>query len=272
MIGGLGTIFKMTPNGRVTVLHDFTTLEGNGSPAGLVEGLDGNFYGTTERGGAHFWGSVSKVTRTGKLTTLYSFSADFSGSNADGAVPAAALVLGTDGNFYGTTERGDPHDTGTILKITSGGTLTTVYTFSALTAGDNGDGAYPAAALTLSSDGAFYGTTSQGGANGSGTVFRITASGTFTTLCNFNALQASRPVAPLIQGGDGAFYGTASRSGAAGAVFKVTSDGVLTVLHTFTGESVMAATLLPAWPSARTARSMERPIWAAPTASARSFA
>ncbi len=135
---------------------------------GWCKATDGNFYGTTYSGGAGIYGNgtVFKITPTGTLTTLYSFCTQ-SGC-ADGDNPAAGLVQGTDGNFYGTTTGGGANNGGTVFKITPTGTLTTLYSF------DFTDGRTPFAGLVQATDGNFYGTTVSGGASADGTVFSLT--------------------------------------------------------------------------------------------------
>ena len=134
----------------LTTLSSLPSATGRYPYAGLVQGTDGNFYGTTSKGGANNHGSVFKITPTGALTTLYSFS------GSDGAYPYANLVQGTDGNFYGTTYQGGTGGGyGTVFRITPAGTLTTQYTFRIV------DGANPMAGLVQGTDGNFYGTTSR---------------------------------------------------------------------------------------------------------------
>ncbi|MGP8199424.1 MAG: choice-of-anchor tandem repeat GloVer-containing protein [Limisphaerales bacterium] len=201
-------------------LYSFGGPDGGSPDAPLVLGADGNFYGTTEYGGANGDGTVFRITTNGALTTLASF--DY----GNGANPAAALVLGTDGNFYGTTEYGGADGDGTVFRITTNGALTTLASF------DYGNGANPAAALVQGPDGAFYGTTSGGGSNWYGTVFRITTNGTLTNLVSFNFSNGANPSAALLLGPDGNFYGT-TRSGGTnngGTVFQMTTNGVLTTL------------------------------------------
>jgi len=161
------------------------------------------------------------------LTTLSSFN------SANGKNPYAGLVMGSDGNFYGTTLAGGSSNNGSIYKITSSGSLTTVCSFtgtSGATLGSN-----PAAALLLGSDGNFYGTTYSGGSSNNGTVFKITPSGSLTTLCSFNSSNGKNPYAGLIQGSDGNFYGTTYSGGSRGygTVFKITPSGSLTTLYSF---------------------------------------
>ena len=224
----------------------FTTLASfdwsNGaSPAlmSLVQGLDGDFYGTTYWGGAYGYGTIFKIARSGELTTLYNFCAQ---SNCpDGAGPVAGLVLGTDGNFYGTASAGGARNFGTVFKISPSGTLTTLYCFCTHFACD--DGGLPEGGLIQARDGNLYGTTLGGGAGGDGTVFRITPSGTLTTLHSFcartNCTDGSEPQAGLVQASDGNFYGTTSYGGAhdSGTVFKIAPGGTLTTLYAFCAQA-----------------------------------
>ncbi len=218
----------------------------------LLQGVDGNFYGTTLYGGTgvdctggNGCGTVFKIDpTTDALTTLYSFC---SGANCpDGAAPWAGLVQGTDGNFYGTTSQGGSSNDGTVFKITPTGTLTTLYSFS------GGDGSLPKGALLQAGDGNLYGTTSEGGANNMGTVFQITHGGTLTTLYSFAGPDGKEPSAGLIQANDGNLYGTTSSGGANddGTVFRIAlqSPYPLTTLHSFNGSdgSLPAAALLQA--------------------------
>jgi uncharacterized repeat protein (TIGR03803 family) len=229
---GEGTIFKMTKTGGSWT---FTTLvSGCGSGTTLVEGSDGNFYGTTEYGGSNSpanggpQGSVFRMTPAGVLTTLFSFN------GANGAHPLGALLQGSDGNFYGTTQSGGS-DFGTVFKITPAGVLTTLASFDGVTEGNG-----PWGALVQGSDGNFYGTTSGGGTSGCGTVFKMTPAGVLTTLVEFAGTNGANPHAALVQGSDGNFYGTTSigggsfaTNGGEGTIFKMTPTGVLTTLVLF---------------------------------------
>ena len=234
-----GTVFRMTPAGVLTVLHAFNGFMGEGAvpTAGLVRGSDGNFYGTTVSGGAHYKGTAFKITSLGMLTTLHSFG-DVSG---DGAVPSAGLVQGTDGNFYGTTASGGTSYQGTVFKITPGGAVTVLHSFSASTT----EGAAPVAGLAQGTDGNFYGTTAIGGMHYQGTVFKIDSTGNVTTLHSFSGSpnEGAGPVAGLVQGSDGNFYGTTAAGGAhyQGTAFKITSAGNLTTLHSFSGSPAEGA-------------------------------
>jgi len=221
----------------------FSTLAnfagGNGANPyadGLVQGVDGNFYGTTQRGGAHTSGTVFKVTPSGAITTLYSFCS--LANCADGAFPIAGLILATDGNFYGTTfGSGGTSGFGTAFKITPTGTLTTLYTFCSQK--NCKDGSEPAAPLVQATDGNFYGATELGGVMNRGAVFKITPAGVHTTLYSFcaqaNCADGTKPVGGLIQASDGNLYGTTEfgGTGSQGTVFQITTTGTLTTLHNF---------------------------------------
>src|SRR5205807_37237 len=184
LLGGAhlkGTVFKIDPTGSLTTLHSFSGSPGDGAVpfAALVQGSDGNFYGTTASGGAFFQGTVFRMTPSGAITVLHSFS----GYSSEGGVPFAATGRGCDVNFYGTTALGGAHFKGTVFKIDATGSLTTLHSFS----GSPGDGANPFAVLVQASSGNFYGTTASGGAFLKGTVFRMTPSGAITVLHSFNS-------------------------------------------------------------------------------------
>ena len=223
-----GTVFRISPQGTLTGLYSFSGGDDGASPlAGVTPGNDGSFYGTTENGGVNHNGSVFRITPNGNLTTLYSFTA------SDGASPSAALVQGSDGSFYGTTQTGGTNGDGTVFRISPTGELTSLHSFA------GSDGAIPYAALVQGSDGNFYGTTFEGTTNGEpfGTVFRISATGTFTILYSFDSNDGSYPQGALVQGSDGTFYGTTDEGGTNGwgTVFSITTNGALTTLYSFRG-------------------------------------
>ncbi len=229
-----GTIFKIDADGAAfTKLHSFVGSDGAYPDAGLMQSGDGNLYGTTAFGGTGSCylgcGTIFKIDTSGTtLTTLR----DFAGS--DGAAPSAGLMLGTDGNLYGTTAQGGANGYGTIFKIdTSGTTLTTLHSFDYYS-----EGGYPKAGLIQGTDGNLYGTASRGGPNcACGTIFKIDTSGTtFTMLHSFDGSDGGTPYAGLIQGTDGSLYGTTSGFGISsyGTIFRIDTDGsTFTTLHSF---------------------------------------
>jgi uncharacterized repeat protein (TIGR03803 family) len=231
-----------------STLVDFDGANGAAPATVLMQGFDGNFYGTTQSGGTGpdcyraRCGTVFQMTPTGALTTLYSFCSK--NYCFDGEEPVGSLVQTADGDFYGVTEAGGPHTPycrgcGTIFKINTAGMLTQFYAFCSLPGCS--DGSSPVAGLVQASDGNLYGTTSSGGANGGGTVFRITLARQLTTVYSFCALancaDGSYPQSSLVQGSDGNLYGETIFGGASGlgTIFEITSMGEMTTLFSFDG-------------------------------------
>jgi len=236
--GAMGTVFKMTLSGAATTLHSFDGTDGcNPSNGALVQATNGNLYGTTGACGANGFGTVFEITPSGTLTTLYNFCSQ-SGC-ADGGHAYTGLIQATDGNFYGTTQYGGAYSNGTVFEITPSG-VTTLYSFCSQSGCQ--DGLAPSG-LIQATNGNFYGTTQEGGANNRGTVFEITPTGALTTLYSFCSQSGCPaglyPVAGLIQATDGNFYGTTEEGGAknCGTVFEITPTGALTTLHSFCSQS-----------------------------------
>jgi uncharacterized repeat protein (TIGR03803 family) len=225
--GGYGTVFRITPEGAYTVLHSFQSIDGD-SPDGLVLASDGNFYGATfaggYRGGAGA-GTAFKITPAGALTILHLFNSD----NGVGGNPDASLIQGADGNFYGTTLGGGDQSfgcvysgydgCGTVFKMTSDGTVTTLHEFGYLAS----DGVFPYSSVVQASDGDLYGTTFQGGA-GYGTVYKSTTSGKEKVLYDFG-FNEGYIYAGLVQASDGNLYGNGN---AADWIFQITPEGTFT--------------------------------------------
>ncbi len=214
-------------------LVSFNYTDGAVPQTALVQGRDGNFYGTTSEGGAYGWGTVFNVTQSGTLTTLYSFCAKVSCS--DGAHPTA-LILATDGNFYGTTVEGGADGgpcynlgCGTIFKMTPEGDLTTLKAFSPYEHGVDGIGPY---GLIQARNGSLYGPAINGGAQGHGTVFSLSPADNFEF---WNVYPNGHGPNWLIQGADGNFYGlTFGGSGDTyGSIFRMTPSGTFTRVHRF---------------------------------------
>jgi len=221
-----------------SVLYNLGTKSGDPiNPAWIglfAQGRDGNLYSTSQYGGADGYGAVFQLTPSGNMNVLHSFS----NTSSDGAVPYAGLTLGTDGSLYGTTYYGGL-GYGTVFKITTGGTFTLLHSFNGISEGE-----LPVAPPIQGADGNFYGTTSNGGGEVFGTVYKMTPSGSLTTLYTFDGT-VRYPYA-LTLGTDGNFYGTAGGGSTTpdGAVFKITPQGKLTVLHSFSvtdGESPYGA-------------------------------
>ena len=245
-----GTVFKITPGGKLTTLHSFCSqancTDGAGWPGALVQGADGNFYGTTSSGGAYGYGTVFKISPYGRLVSLKSFC--HQATCPDGVSPRAGLVAASDGSFYGITELGGTglpscwqspsyYGCGTIFKITPKGLLTTLYSFCVQSGCP--DGSSPSGRLIEATDENFYGTTGSGGAFGNGTVFKIAPGGKWTALYSFCSQTActdgSNPQGGLTQATDGNLYGTTVGGGAYGygTIFEITTSGTLTTLHSF---------------------------------------
>ena len=222
------SIFQISANGSLLSVYVFTAGYNASLGGALVQGSDGNFYGTKYYGGTNGdFGSVFQLTTNGALVTLYSFT----GSN-DGGHPAAGLVEGADGNFYGSTTAGGADNLGTLFQLTANGTLTTLYSFP----GAN-DGANPVA-LVQGSDGNFYGTTADGPTTEFGTLFKMSANGILTNLHSFSRdIDGAYPEAGLVQGNDGNFYGVTQIGGTngGGTVFEISASGSLAILHSFSG-------------------------------------
>jgi uncharacterized protein (TIGR03437 family) len=269
-----GTIFKITSGGPLTTLHTMSCAYDGAFPLGrLILATDGNFYGTAFEDGPLGGGVVFQVTANGTLSVIYGFHSDATIFNP-GNYPATGVIQASDGNFYGTTSFPEPYGAlifkltpggvfsglvafpggsvypsglvqgrdgnfygttqeGTFFRFTPPATLTTLYSFSAF----GPDGFYPYAGIMLGTDGNFYGTTETGGNLYRGTVFRITPSGTLTTIYSFSPSEGNAPLGGLVQGSDGNFYGMTSAGGNGyGTIFRITPGGVLTTLHTFAAD------------------------------------
>ncbi len=220
---GLGTAFKMSVNGTLTVLHRFGGIGGQAPTGGLVFATDQRFHGTTEFGGLNGHGTIFRIAPDGKVRTLYSFT-----GGADGSTPEAAPIQSVAGHYYGTTYGGNGNF-GSVYKMTTVDEFILLHTFVGT------DGANPLAPLIQGSDYGFYGTTQTGGTHDAGTIFRISSQGYFKVLYNFDWTHGGYPYSPLIQASDGNFYGVTARGGPSGwgVLFKMTPSHTLTVLHTF---------------------------------------
>jgi uncharacterized repeat protein (TIGR03803 family) len=217
-----------------TTVHAFDGTDGREPFAGVILGADGNFYGTTSRGGTGVTnpaGTVFKMTADGTVTTLYTFDFQLTGDT-----PHAGVVRDGDGKLYGTT-RGTGAYQGNAFRV--GGGFQDLHAFSGFFGG--ADGAHPEAGLLIGPDGKLWGTTFNGGAHDIGTVFRVGTDGAgYTVVHSFNGLADEKtdltPVGGLVNGGDGNLYGTTSGGTTTkGTVFRITTAGVLTTIHRFNG-------------------------------------
>src|SRR5580704_12251687 len=225
------TAFRITPTGALSA-YNFDGTNGSDPLAGLVLGTDGLLYGTTNVGGASNDGVVFSSGPQSPIAVVWSFN----GTN--GSQPQAALTLGVDGDFYGGTIDGGAYNFGTIFKLTASGTQTVLHSFDSLVFSQSFPGTE--GSLVYGPDLAFYGVTFQGGSQNSGTIFRITSSGSFKTIYDFgaNGSNLAHPVTTLLLANDGNLYGTTSSGGdfSLGTIFQLnpTTDTV-TVLHSFDG-------------------------------------
>ncbi len=213
---GGGTVFTIDSGGTFRVLHDFCAESGctdGASPGALVRGKDGNFYGTTLAGGKNHAGTMFRMTPAGTVTILYSFC----GANKcpNGQQPAAMLVEGQNGDFYGTTRLKGANGYGTVFEISPAGAFRTLHSFCAKP--NCSDGATPTDGLILAKDGSFYGAVSAGGLFFDGAVFRLTPAGNYSLVYNFCALHGcfdgASPGSPPILGSNGLLYGTTMAGG-----------------------------------------------------------
>jgi len=263
---GYGTVFRISPDGVETVIHSFSggTTEG-ANPVGLMQGSDGNLYGTTQNGGVpacprpvpfilppagqnydyNGCGTVFKLKLNGELTVLHFFA-----GGADGKQPYTSLVEATPGLFYGETNYGGITNTGcsadgcgVVFAFTPTGNERTVYSFNV----ENGDGARPLG-LALGKDGNLYGTAMVGGKSNRGAIFKLTPAGVQSVLYSFVGVAADSaeyPNGPLVQASDGNFYGTTLYGGfpqsgnlvlceeGCGTIFKMTPSGDMSILYSF---------------------------------------
>jgi uncharacterized repeat protein (TIGR03803 family) len=226
---GSGAVFRISPSGTLSPVYSFCSLascaDGENPYTSLIQGSNGDLYGTTYSGGASNNGTLFKITTSGTLTTLYNFCS--LASCADGSGPEGQLAVDGAGNIYGTAYSGGASNFGTVFKFSTKGVLTTLHSFS------GADGENPEGGLTAAS-GVFYGTAQYGGAKGDGTVFKITTAGVETTLHSFTGSDGLNPKGWLVDVA-GTFYGTTPYGGAnnEGSVFKMTAAGAVTTLYSF---------------------------------------
>ncbi len=316
-----GTIFRVDPaGGNFTVMRHFAGPDGSYPAAPLLSPGDGFLYGCTAGGGNNDVGVAFRIGATsGAFTALASFTGD--NGSAPGAGPRAGLIVGLNGELFGTTEAGGQAGNGTAFQITTSGVVTSLAAFTNATGwspagaplatttgvviplnygGAKGcgtsmrippsgpavlehtfqdsigapagsfievsgnrfglsqervlfrliDSMSPAKVATISAsiaeraeelidggDGYLYGTSEDGGTSGKGSFFRVTTSGWPALLVSFTGPNGENPGSTLAMGADGNFYGTTKDGGTTGngTIFKVTPAGALTSLVSFTG-------------------------------------
>ena len=258
LVGFLAFMLSIAPASSAqtfTNLANFNFTNGDAPIAPLVQGIDGNFYGTTLGGGQNNGGTIFQVTPSGTITVVHNLQ------SSDGTTPNGGLTQAIDGTLYGTAAAGGANSAGTVFKVTTAGTLTVLHSFTFA------DGSGPIGQLLQASDGNFYGVTNMGGANttacqgGCGTVFKISPAGTFSTLHSFcsqpNCTDGALPAGTLVEGADGYLYGATYGGGAGvrnnciggepgcGTVFRVSLSGQFTTIYNFCSQSDCADGALP---------------------------
>jgi uncharacterized repeat protein (TIGR03803 family) len=244
-VEGAGTIFRVTLTGQFTLLRSMgaTATDASLPYTGLVQGPDNNLYGTTLRGGNNDKGAIFRIALDG---SNFEIVHHFSGANGEN--PEGQLLVGADGEMYGTTLQGGASNRGAIYKISTGGFFTLLYSFPSLSAfGDigtavNATGANPRAGLMLAADGNYYGTAYQGGPGGNGTVFRMTPAGVVSVFHAFAGPteDGGFPLSSLTQDAQGNFYGTTQHGSYqdVGSAYRLSSSGEFTLLHGFVDSTV----------------------------------
>jgi uncharacterized repeat protein (TIGR03803 family) len=232
-----GSIFNTSTGGQSSILHDFDGTDGETPQAGLTLAEDGNYYGTTTGGGVSSAGVLFKVTPTGSYSLVHQFT-----YGSDGGSPAAAPLEASDGNLYGTTAVGSTSGGGTVYRYSPGsGAFNTIFSLNQ----DGSEGNFILAPLIQAANGYLYGTAEFGGANGCGTIFTLTTSGTLLHVYSFPCgAGGNLPAGPLVQGTDGNLYGTTQWGGnvsssgecdsGCGTIYKV-SHGVVSILYRSSG-------------------------------------
>lgn len=230
-VSNYGVVFKLTPQGKETVLYAFTGKDDGGIPStGVVLDSNGNLDGFAPSGGAYGDGTVFSISPTGVETTLHAFDR----STGDGYEPVGPPVFDSAGNMYGVTGEGGAYGNGTLFKLTPDGTESILHSFGGMIGG-NLDGELPEAGLTIDKNGNLYGTTDVGGSsNNGGVIFEYSAAGVYTVLANLSLTEGpSQPMSTLTIGPGRVLYGTSFTGGTDtdGTVYSVSpgAGGVWTV-------------------------------------------
>lgn len=218
------TAYSITSSGTFTTLHTFTGSDGQ-NVNGLVQGSDGNFYGSSQSGGANNLGVIYKMTATGTVTVLHSFA------GSDGAVGRWDLLQAKDGNFYGVTLNGGTNGAGVIFKISGTGTYAVLYNFPYI--GTNQyTNTFPFSGLIQATNGLLYGVTGNtGGPWAFGAIYSFnTTTSTYTTLYNFTGgTDGGQPYGPLLQHTNGLLYGSTYVGGNGGCNTVESDPGLVGV-------------------------------------------
>jgi uncharacterized repeat protein (TIGR03803 family) len=233
---GVGTVFKISPDGTETILHSFSGSQvDSANPVGsLTMDGAGNLYGATSGGGPTDLGTVFKLSVDGTHTILHRFV----GGPNDGSYPSSGLTMDSAENLFGTTFGGGARGDGTVFKISAMGSQSVVHSF----VGSQIDGRHPRGGLTMDGAGNLYGTTVAGGVGiyDFGTVFKIAPDGTESVVYTFRGTDGAGPYSRVTIDSSGNLYGTTTSAGSAtvvssGVAFKISPSGINSVLHYFTG-------------------------------------
>jgi uncharacterized repeat protein (TIGR03803 family) len=200
-----GVAYKITGSGNYTTLHSFSyVIDGDNLTAPLVQGNDGNFYGTASAGGnGGGGGDVFRLSPSGAVKVLYTFD------GTHGVTPFAGLVQASDNNFYGVAVAGGTFSNGVLYKVTPNGSFTVLHNMD----GSQGDGSAPIGGLLQGTDGNLYGSCSIGGNTPDGTLFKATTKGAFSVPYVLDHVSGSLPYSTLTQHTNGPFYGETHRGG-----------------------------------------------------------
>jgi uncharacterized repeat protein (TIGR03803 family) len=210
---------------NLSVLYSFTTKDAIW--AGLKTDKSGNFYGSMWLGGTYGQGFLYKVAVDGTYTTLYNFT-----GKSDGGEPLGSLYVDAAGNIFGTARQGGRQGLGVVFMLAANGTYTVLHEFRG-----GKDGSVPWGGLIRGKGGDLYGATSAGGSQGSyGTIYKLDRYSIYKQVYAFqNYTDGAYPETDLTTDSQGNLYGGTAEGGAGfGVIFKLSVDGVETVLHNFT--------------------------------------
>jgi len=220
VLGGLGfgTVYQVDATGKLKALHKFLGRPDGAGPQGpLVQDADGNLYGAAVEGGTKNKGTIFKLAKNGTLTVLHNFT-----GVRDGGAPQGGLLMDSAGNLFGSAFTGGDSGNGTLFEITKAGKFVRLYSFTGGT-----DGINPNGGLIQDPDGNLYGTAQVGGAQGLGTVFKLSRAHTLTVLHTFTGgRDGATPFAGLLRDSVGNLFGTAEQNfllqQRGGTIFRIT--------------------------------------------------